>query len=571
MEPSAIRQAISKQATAGWKMELGVDYLGKDRTLLLYLPGNFPHDPPRAHVWPTAYQEWPHAEPSGRLCLWREDEPPDCSSPSALVEDYFNRIGQLLTLVRPGADQELRRLEFQDEWLSYWIPANKKRVSRHNYLVSPPPAAIMPLYHQTLIRAGTERNDKGRVRTPGGFWNPVALFSSDVEEIRQWGADLVEVNRISDNASSLYIPLHDITTPGMPESVPALRVWLRDCGGPEALAALDEALQRMQTDNSRLFVLLGLQTNNGTAIAGLTVQVKERGVGPPRGWGRRSGARVAHPIWEVGAMSVARADRGWTRDRCIDHGTAALEGKHVVVIGCGMLGSPIAEGLARAGVGCLTLIDSDELDAANIGRHVLGASYLGQGKAAALAHHIRATIPTAKVMPIGEDLVAQQKCNVFEPGIDLVICTTADKRCEQFLMAERFAHGAPGALLICWLEPYAVAGHALVSSSPSERLVDLFSSRGDFRKPCVDWPNGIPAHRVPACQAAFQPAGMATAVPTIAMCTSAVLDYLLHRRSGSAHLSWCADAKTVQSVGGSLAAHQEHLPGLAVSERPLFS
>jgi len=310
---------------------------------------------------------------------------------------------------------------------------------------------------------------------------------------------------------------------------------------------------------------------NGVAFAGLSVQVKERSVGPPQGLGRQSSARVAHPIWVVRAMSVARADRGWTRDRCVDGGAAALEGKHVVVIGCGMLGSPIAEGLARAGVGCLTLIDSDELDAANIGRHVLGASYLGQGKAEALAHHIRATIPTTKVMPIGEDLVAQEKCNVFGPGIDLVICTTADKRCEQYLMAERFSHGAPGVLLICWLEPYAVAGHALASSSPSESLADLFSSRGNFLKPCVDWPNGIPAHRVPACQAAFQPAGMAAAVPAIAMCTSAVLDYLLHRRTGSAHLSWCADAKAVQSAGGRLAAHQQSLPGLAVSERPLFS
>lgn len=551
-------------------MELGPDYLGKDRVLLLYLTANFPYEPPRAHVTPTAYQEWPHGEPSGRLCLWPDGQPPDCSNPAALVEDYFNRIGQLLKLIRPGADPELRRQEFQDEWLSYWIPANKDKIfASRSYLITAPPASITPLYHQTMIRAGTARNEKGRIRTPGGFWNLITLLSSDVDEIKKWGGDLVEVSRISEGASGLYIPLSRITTPAMPESVPALRAWLQDCGGPEALAAVDKALQGARASNRRLFLLLGLQGTNGTAVAGLTVEVKAPS-SPSGGRGRRAGGRLAQPVGVVRALSVARADRAWNRDRGVDPSTAALEGKHVVVVGCGMLGSPIVEGLVRAGVGRLTLIDPDEFDAANIGRHVLGASYLGQDKAVALAHHIRSSVPTTTITPISEDVVTQGKCDIFGPGIDLVICTTADWRSENFLMSERAKRGAPGTLIICWLEPYAVAGHALVSTVATEPLTTLFSPSGDFLKPCVDWPGGLVAHRLPACQAAFQPAGMAAAMPAIAMCTSAALDNLLQRRAGSAHMTWCTDPQTVQAVGGDVSALQQNWPALAVSERLLF-
>jgi len=52
-------------------------------------------------------------------------------------------------------------------------------------------------------------------------------------------------------------------------------------------------------------------------------------------------------------------------------GQAKLAAAHVVVVGCGALGSVSAMALARAGVGRLTLIDRDVPEWSNLPRQML--------------------------------------------------------------------------------------------------------------------------------------------------------------------------------------------------------
>lgn len=63
-------------------------------------------------------------------------------------------------------------------------------------------------------------------------------------------------------------------------------------------------------------------------------------------------------------------------------GQAALVGKHVVLVGLGGIGSPALQYLAGAGIGRLTLVDSDTVDASNLQRQTLFAERdVGHGKA----------------------------------------------------------------------------------------------------------------------------------------------------------------------------------------------
>lgn len=54
-----------------------------------------------------------------------------------------------------------------------------------------------------------------------------------------------------------------------------------------------------------------------------------------------------------------------------DEGQNRLNAAHVVVIGCGALGSPIAETLVRAGIGKLTIADRDYVEMSNLQRQQL--------------------------------------------------------------------------------------------------------------------------------------------------------------------------------------------------------
>jgi molybdopterin-synthase adenylyltransferase len=79
-------------------------------------------------------------------------------------------------------------------------------------------------------------------------------------------------------------------------------------------------------------------------------------------------------------------------------GQVALAGAHVALIGCGGIGSPALQYLAAAGIGTLTLIDSDTVEASNLQRQTIFAENdLGRAKAEAAADWVHRFDPALEV------------------------------------------------------------------------------------------------------------------------------------------------------------------------------
>lgn len=75
-----------------------------------------------------------------------------------------------------------------------------------------------------------------------------------------------------------------------------------------------------------------------------------------------------------------------------------LRAAHVAVIGIGGVGSWVAEGLARSGVGRLTLVDLDDVCESNINRQIHALqSTIGQPKVEAMAARIKEISPATEV------------------------------------------------------------------------------------------------------------------------------------------------------------------------------
>jgi len=82
-------------------------------------------------------------------------------------------------------------------------------------------------------------------------------------------------------------------------------------------------------------------------------------------------------------------------------GQEKLLAAHVLVIGAGGLGSPIALYLAAAGVGQLTLCDNDRVDLTNLQRQIVHqTAALGQNKAESAARAAHALNPTINVIAL---------------------------------------------------------------------------------------------------------------------------------------------------------------------------
>ncbi|WP_329904585.1 tRNA threonylcarbamoyladenosine dehydratase [Porphyromonas pogonae] len=78
-----------------------------------------------------------------------------------------------------------------------------------------------------------------------------------------------------------------------------------------------------------------------------------------------------------------------------------LEQAHVLVVGIGGVGGYAAENLVRAGVGELTIVDADTVNASNINRQLVAThSTIGQDKVTVLATRLMDINPQLKLHPI---------------------------------------------------------------------------------------------------------------------------------------------------------------------------
>ena len=102
-------------------------------------------------------------------------------------------------------------------------------------------------------------------------------------------------------------------------------------------------------------------------------------------------------------------------------GQEKLLASHALVIGAGGLGSPVALYLGSAGVGRITVIDDDEVDATNLQRQIAhNLERLGTPKAESVRHAIAAINPDPQVAALvqrADDALLDQ----LLPGVDVVI------------------------------------------------------------------------------------------------------------------------------------------------------
>lgn len=95
-------------------------------------------------------------------------------------------------------------------------------------------------------------------------------------------------------------------------------------------------------------------------------------------------------------------------------GIDKLRKASVIIFGIGGVGSYVAEGLARAGVGRLTLVDNDNVDVSNINRQIPALhSTIGRKKADVMAERIADINPQCEVK-VSDCFFLPETSNMFD-------------------------------------------------------------------------------------------------------------------------------------------------------------
>nr|WP_246363094.1 ThiF family adenylyltransferase [Deinococcus budaensis] len=356
---------------------------------------------------------------------------------------------------------------------------------------------------------------------------------------------------------ALYVPLPEAPVPPLPRlpgwdenygsgwDGEGVRGGVREMLGAEGRSRLDALLEQGQVGDDAVMLLSVPRAREGRTLVGLT----SHGLGGvhPLAAGQEGQRRLPDPD----LFALHQVDRGTLQARGGAH--LELAGRRVLLIGCGSVGGHAAQMLASAGVGHLTLMDSDRLAWENAFRHTMGLLGLHAAKVEALAQDLHARVPYVSVTPVPRMLPLGAGDDV--PGLrgfDLVIDATGEPTVSLSLAARPDLFGSTP-VLHTWLEPLGLGGHAMVSR-PGEGCYTCLLVRDDPAAPL----SFGPAFAQPGqdfqldelgCGSYYAPFSDLDARRTAELATRLALDVLRSRVGGAVLRSWRGDAAEFRAHG----------------------
>ncbi len=248
-----------------------------------------------------------------------------------------------------------------------------------------------------------------------------------------------------------------------------------------------------------------------------------------------------------------------------------VDDRRVALLGCGSLGSGIAELLAKSGVRHLTLVDPELLTYDNIGRSSLGAEAVGQNKASALKSKIERALPhvTCHAVPTSWVDMSRQLSSY-----DLTISTMAIWQ-ENVLLNRLAIEASIRPIVYAWLEPHALAAHAVCIRSSAVCLECGFQLNGQPNRVATRW-SGNTREAEPGCGGSFQPYGAIDLAPAQALVAELALDTLARHVVQPVRRAWLGNAARLRKLGGCWdesweAAYGNVSGGRAIVEVPWLS
>ncbi|MDO7355968.1 ThiF family adenylyltransferase [Acinetobacter baumannii] len=246
-------------------------------------------------------------------------------------------------------------------------------------------------------------------------------------------------------------------------------------------------------------------------------------------------------FWELKAMNV----RLFNKERVMPRSGAIqeLQNKKVLLIGCGSVGSQIANQLASTGIGHLTLSDSDSFSLDNLYRHSLPASYISWPKTWGLKSELTKKYPWLNVEFMFSELLSLRYENILNT-FDLIIIAIGSPTQERIFHDYCVKNSIETAVLNTWVEGYGIGGHAVIDIPDSKgclrcAYVDpLDFSRGLASNLNFLKPNQKLTKNLAGCGNAFLPYSNLSALQTALIASSLATKFLMGQLHSSSKVSW---------------------------------
>lgn len=232
----------------------------------------------------------------------------------------------------------------------------------------------------------------------------------------------------------------------------------------------------------------------------------------------------------------------------------ALGDKHVAILGCGAIGAVVADTLAAAGVGKLTLVDGDAYSEDNVFRHVLDPIFIDCPKPKALKLQLEGRYPGLAVIEVNKTAENWlQAVDLASLGLDGVVVAiglpTVDRHVARCLRRT----GAHLPVVFTWLEALDLGGHSVLTWADQERCLDCLYRDDEghqsqhSRTAFLEGDQAV-SRNLTGCTSVFVPYGALQARRTALMAAEHLLEAMLDEHSTS-YRAWVGKGAAARVAG----------------------
>jgi hypothetical protein len=385
--------------------------------VILSVRSNFPRDYPWVDVVHKRFAGYSHVQWSTHICLYRA---PDVEwSPKDGMYGFVDRLNKWFGAAALG------QLDPDDAPLH-------------------PPVIYGQGKYRVVVRENVPDTGAGMAWIGSAAFKPIHDTRFDLVSWQQNASDVGEAN-----AAAAVILLNDAFPIEYPKTVKSLVEQLEAHGLElvDLFVILREHVQALPEDRP-LFVVLGTPMRrrdpNGPLKQHLAIwNIDEEAVTALRailaGGEDRDEAITAFVKWSFDASvtwcRVDEAREEVTLSRDTGTATAWAKDKRVLLLGCGALGSHIADILVRAGAASLKLVDKGIVSSGVLVRQQFSDQDIGRAKASACRARLQAISPNCSIEAEYDDL-KYGVLSKFGRDYDLIVDATASRAVSEALEAD---------------------------------------------------------------------------------------------------------------------------------------
>ena len=251
-------------------------------------------------------------------------------------------------------------------------------------------------------------------------------------------------------------------------------------------------------------------------------------------------------------LTVRRHTVSYMRER--GGASGALAGKHVAILGCGAIGAAVADALAAAGVGKLTLVDHDAYSEDNVFRHVLDPIFIDCPKPTALKLQLERRYPGLEVVDVhktAEDWL--EAVDVASLGLHGVLVAIGLPTVDRHVALCLRRTGAHLPVVLTWLEALDLGGHSVLTWTDQKRCLDCLyrddeGHQSQHPRTAFLEADQAVSRNLTGCTSIFVPYGALQARKTALTAAEHLLEAMLEEQSTS-YRAWVGKGVVAQAEG----------------------